>query len=598
MEATSPHSDSFLKGSGSQISVISSSGSSPVSSADLQSSDSTPISIVLSPQNRQRQDTCSSSTTFSKCNQASALPRDPLSMPEFDFLNYCASRCMTERQLTQKSYYLAADLTVKKWFYFVPQIMFGSIDLASTCALRALLIGYCGKIVKDKRLGVIASNWYITALQRQKTLLDTLSQPGQTQRGKQSIELPLSDCFQLQIHESKSNISAIPSVGNLISTVQDDTLLAGLLLSIYESNACTSGIRGWMNLISGTCNLLEIRGPERCPTEFSKLIYTSVQIPIHAALSKKKSVFASVEWRNSSNIPQPSSTYHCVVDELFKIAEYQEEMNRLYEDAFPLSYLDNYRDSAGCARATPRLRKEHQTAEGWKAAQALHNNLGALSVVLDLYMKDHGANMREFIAKDDKEEIRRAKLDPVTFALLNTKRCSAVKDDAEWKRTHFFKPEATYITGHESKMVIYVFYMKTIISYLQIHTALSAFVSYDFYKASGVGCYKTVIDNYTDQKKRDMQYAYYALMRSARFSIETCGRAQFVAMLLALGDNYEYVLQDSHERGYLWSLVFQTNSMQPAFNFPELNSPNIFMDLGMYQSLGICSGCRERLRPL
>lgn len=493
-------------------------------------------------------------------------------------------------------------------YHMVPLLLMNAGSLASPNAGRALMISKCSYFtaghIEDTGL-----NFYLAALRsQQKNLLDLRVlresdiSPSNISATESDIVFELSSSSMLSASpEYTANDSSLTHThemrGNMIS-VEDDSILAALFLSVYEATSCTSGALGWLNLVSGACSLLYRWGPEKLMSGLKRFIFDCMLpiIAFNAVITREKSLLCGPEWTLWDSIPGPHSTYRSVIQELFRVAELEEETSVLFEYPFtemiqPFA-LNQYADRKGAQR--PRLKDQFNTIEGWKRVERLQIDLFAIETKLGS-LSEQFMSAYEFRAASKNTNLPTpAALSKVMNGHHSKECCPATKSHEEWSRTHFTCLISDMVLdARDTQAVCSMDYARMVVAYLE---TLTAPVMYKSYTQSWQQPASSVAYEYSNRRIADSKRHFRRILKSIVPYIRFIGGAPFMCMLFSVFDP-EDALPDILERGCLWSKLSEFYDTSNGYILPGLDIKKCDAERELFELLPVCDSCGGHLRP-
>ncbi|KAK9351837.1 hypothetical protein V1523DRAFT_427681 [Lipomyces doorenjongii] len=232
------------------------------------------------------------------------IPRDLALFPEHDLYNYFA----------------------------IPQFVLANAPSSTTFAARSLVIAYYASICHDSDVSLIAANWYVMALRYQKEVVGLMASDSsffESEPTSMSLDVtrmgPEEVANAAEVSKTRSKASSRDVIlewsasatssaqkprrtmrGNIIS-LEDDSVIAGMLISIYEAlNSETEA--SWIDTLSGSIYLMQVRGPKSYREGFNNTCFLAMRgvTAIQAFVTRRETFLNSHEWKT---IPWELSRY-------------------------------------------------------------------------------------------------------------------------------------------------------------------------------------------------------------------------------------------------------------------------------------------------
>ncbi|KAK9489778.1 hypothetical protein V1508DRAFT_406843 [Lipomyces doorenjongii] len=385
------------------------------------------------------------STTSKLTFTSTSIPRGLMLFPEFDLYNHCFKMFLDRYSVASHP----------NRFGELLNLVLSHVPSSTTFASRALVISYCSSLYRDPDIALLGSSWYyIQALRYQKELVKLMTcSPGYSFRIKHSSERGLDDTISVEadsisasscltkwastdnpfICKPSKNTTSTPldlpvmttdlSVssmrGNMMS-YEDDSITAGLLLTVYEVfNSSTNA--SWISLLSGANELMRIRGPQAV-----RGIMAVLALVIH-----KNTFLNDPEWKTS---------HHYLVDLVLEVPQYQEIVERVLIYSF--------------------------------AKDETHLKLTDLEGRLEMWLQEYCHGAREY-AREHLVLPLTVTFDPMTATPnIPQPRCPATISDADY-------PIVNYATMRDARIMATYHTTRMIIAYLQQLTVRFDYLEFD-----------------------------------------------------------------------------------------------------------------------
>ncbi|KAK9327608.1 hypothetical protein V1520DRAFT_264077, partial [Lipomyces starkeyi] len=434
------------------------------------------------------------STTQELTFKSTSIPRELMLFPEFDLYNYCLNMFLDRHSVAGHPDRFGGRLNVRTWVDMLPQLVLSHVSSSTTFASRALVISHCSTLYRDPDIALLGSNWYIQALRYQKELVKLMTcSPGYSFRIKRSSERDLDDTVPVEedsrslsswpasssdspvatssiqyltqwastdtpsvckpsknttlLPENSStpldlpvmttNLSVSSMRGNMMS-YEDDSITAGLLLTIYEVfNSSTNA--PWISLLSGANELMRIRGPEAYRTGFNSVIFQSVRgiMAVLALVIRKDTFLNEIEWKNVpwEDSPTGKLIHHYLIDLVLEVPQYQEIVERVLIYSFAKDEVGPINNVANPTKPRPGLRSDYHTREVWALLRETHMKLTDLEARLERWFQEYSHSAREY-AREQLCLPLTVTFDPETAtANIPQPRCLATISDSEYVAT-------------------------------------------------------------------------------------------------------------------------------------------------------------------
>ncbi|KAK9431785.1 hypothetical protein V1505DRAFT_289365, partial [Lipomyces doorenjongii] len=434
------------------------------------------------------------STTSKLTFTSTSIPRELMLFPEFDLYNHCLKMFLDRYSVASHPNRFGGLLNVRTWVDMLPQLVLSHVPSSTTFASRALVISYCSSLYRDPDIALLGSSWYIQALRYQKELVKLMTcSPGYSFRIKHSSERGLDDTISVEADsisasswspsssDSPPTASSIESLtkwastdnpfickpsknttllpensstpldlpvmttdlsvssmrGNMMS-YEDDSITAGLLLTIYEVfNSSTNA--SWISLLSGANELMRIRGPEAYRTGFNSVIFQSVRgiMAVLALVIHKNTFLNDPEWKS---VPWKDSlseklVQHYLVDLVLEVPQYQEIVERVLIYSFAKDEVGPINNIADPTKPRPRLRSDCHTREVWALLRETHLKLTDLEGRLEMWLQEYCHGAREY-AREHLDLPFTVTFDPMTATPnIPQPRCPATISDVDYVAT-------------------------------------------------------------------------------------------------------------------------------------------------------------------
>ncbi|KAK9357171.1 hypothetical protein V1504DRAFT_465466 [Lipomyces starkeyi] len=589
---------------------------------------------------------------------SNSIPRELTLFPDYDLYNYCVNIFFDRfsvagnwHQFSECGEYGNASTLTE----MIPQFVLSPVPSATTFAARALVISHCSSMFQDPDIALLASNWYVQALRYQKELVtfimsdsessfwlnDNLSDSAtrtlvpveevssslssksascsdstRTSSSNDLIQWARSDTqpvpkpnkFTFLLPEN-SSIPLGPPVdtaerhvssmrGNVMS-YEDDAIVAGMLLTIYEVLNCSDN-SSWSRLLSGANELMRLRGSQAYRTGFNGTLFQSVRsmLAIHALGGRKKTFFNDRDWKTVPWEFSAKSIHHYLLDLILEVPEYEEIVERALMYVFDINEDDPDDDIGDPTTRTPRLRKKYRTRAVWAELRETHKKLTDVEARFDKWFQEYSQGARDYAR-------RHLHLSPtVSFdsatATPNVPlpRCPATKSDSEYAATHFFRPLVNYTTLHDAHMVTTYYSARMIIAYLQLLTVCFAYLDFEASIVSKPCISHPGLTDYFESKYGYILGIAGLICRSCNYII----RASSIAALNVLFPLRvaHYSIQDTNERGWIWNELLRMHDMGIRLSLadPTGRGDQFVSEWKKFKALDVCPGCGEHVRPL
>ncbi|KAK9320603.1 hypothetical protein V1517DRAFT_279624 [Lipomyces orientalis] len=590
--------------------------------------------------------------------ESSSIPRDLILFPDYDLYNYCLNIFLDRFANVSSLRRFGGARNVATWVEMLPQFVLSPIPSSTTFASRALVISHCSSTYQDQDIALLGSNWYVQALKYQKELVKVLTSnrgtspqtnrssdygsfhivavdedytspssqspsasdsgsnsssyqdlmqwarsdtPAACKPSKNTILLPENSSLPLDLPVlTTANVSSMR--GNLMS-YEDDSITAGMLLTIYEVLNSSSDL-SWITLLAGANELMRMRGPEAYRAGFNNKLFQSIRgmMAIHAIVVRKKTFLNEPEWKT---IPWDYSPYeklvhHHLFDLILELPEHQEFIDRVLMYSFTNHEEDPDDDVGDPTKRTPSLRKQYRTREVWAHLREIHQKLNNLEVRFTKWFEEYCEGAREY-ARENLHLSSTVTFDPATAAPnFSQPRCPGAMTDSEYYSTHFFRPYIKYATLHDARIVT-VYYATTMMAaYLQELTARFAHLDFEDAMSPSLCKHHPEVRAYLESKTSYMRSAARIICRSGHFIIVSASSIGSLNMLFPFRIAHS-VIQDTLERGWIWNELRRMHDMGIRLSLADLNGANeeqYVSEWKKFKALDTCPGCGEHVRPL
>ncbi|KAK9458541.1 uncharacterized protein V1516DRAFT_682423 [Lipomyces oligophaga] len=614
-----------------------------------------------------------------------SIPREPNIFPEYNLYSYCVSVFFSWFSLYGFPSRFMDDKVFVNWISALPAFVLSPTETATTCAARALLLTQCSAIVQSRDVELVGASWYGKALRRQNALVDAISssdiysQSSESSSSASSSPSPstyssspisaMTEWFKSNKELAYVNDSTIfpksslppspPSFtvskfremrGNNIS-FQDDSIIAGMLLTVYEMFRFSTST-SWMPLLSGVCELMRLRGPQAYSSGLNQVLFQCMRpAMIMLAIGRhERSFLNEPDWQT---IPW-SNTSKPVSQRLLDIALPLPDLIESFQEFFMFAYSDTAKtqderellDQSSGGLPQVQLRHRYRTSAWWKELAKHAARLAAIDDQLDQWLEEYKVNVAEYYenSHDMTPEQLKAMLDPLTGALITEQRCSEVSSDEEWTKTHFFHRRIDGATMHDCRLILLFYSMKVVMSYLQQLAVPVQVLSFEEYSMEPDAVQsRHEVAQVVSRLRKQGETSAYIVARSMSSFLRRNANAAIMNFLFPLGFERSPI-SDPYELGWIWNQlalsrairvdrevalrvlrattaastpakssssssssplasedhqVFVEDSSEPSlFKFlpTDIGSSNISEELALYLSLPICPGCGERTR--
>ncbi|KAK9238663.1 hypothetical protein V1525DRAFT_400668 [Lipomyces kononenkoae] len=585
------------------------------------------------------------SGTLHNATASRGIPRRLMPFPEFDVYQHCLKLFVERHLITGHPSRFGALLpNASTWVEMLPQLVLTNEPSSTTFASRALVFSHYSSMHRDPDFGVIGANWYIEALKYQKELIklinagkpghlcqtthssqcdvdDTLSADGpqassfqglaqwactdtpaiRNKPTKNSILLPENASAPLVLPVGRSHFSVSNMRGNMMS-YEDDSITAGLLLTIYEVFNCTTET-SWKNMLAGACELMRVRGPHAYRTGFNFVLFQSLRgfLAFLSMAVLRNSFLNSPEWKTVPwlDIPSGKTIQHELVDLVLEVPQHLEVAERVFINAFVKDEVSpipiNYRKTA-----LPRLRSDYNTQEVWALLRQTHLKLRDLECRFETWFKQYFDDAQAY-AHTELHLPPSVTFDSVTAAPnIPQPRCPATASDTEYASTHFFKPAINYVTVHDARAIIAYCATRMAIAYLQQLTARFAYGEFEDSTAPSPRECNPEVDAYIKSKARYLENLSRVTCRSWDYVRVHSSNIAVLNILYPLRVAHS-VIKDTLELGWIWNELHRIDNMGIRVSLADLWGPyaaEYMSEWKAFMSLEVCQGCGEHIRPL
>lgn len=532
-------------------------------------------------------------------------------IPNFDLFSRCMALNMSMFASAENFLRHITNSSERGLTNLLPPLVLSPVQSASTSAARALIVGQCAQFLGSEKLRMLSNQFYLEAIKLQNIAVQSVAEGcgndsvmtvskdvGPSIEAFANITNGSSEAIDPLFQQDKCSYNSIRAL-----SVSDDCTIAGFLLPFCETMTNNVSVNNWSSLITGVVMLLELGGPQAFREGEKQVMFNGAlfMLAIHAAVTpdSRCSILNLPEWRECRTIVNPQSLHFVIIDDLFLIGEHQMELRKLFlniSEPFTLSSTGNSVSFDTIGRDAT-LRLEYCNEEGWKAMKELHANVTILDLKVEFYLGKYAEQYYDASLLYKGEDLRDVKRDPVTKFPLLEERCPLAKDDADWQRTHFGKPQICYATMFCSRFVTTGFLMRMAIAFIQCYTAPAAYYSTykDFKESPRDSLLHSFVDRYIDEKKLNIKAHCDVLLRSVLFNLALIRRPIFVYFIFLLGRRCP--VDDPLLRGWIWhklSEVFDT--YRDGFLISEIDNEQCRREMMLYRALPTCAGCGERVR--
>ncbi|KAK9349761.1 hypothetical protein V1523DRAFT_458586 [Lipomyces doorenjongii] len=561
---------------------------------------------------------------------SNSIPRELTLFPDYDLYNYCVKIFFDRFSVAGNwhqfgdcgEYGIASTMTE-----MIPQFILSPVPSAITFAARALVISHCSSMFQDPDIALLASNWYVQALRYQKELVtlimsdpecslwlnDKLSNPAThtfvpVEEVSSSLSSKSASCADSTrtsfsydlIQWARSNTQPVPKPnkftillpenssmpvgppgrtaerhvtsmrGNVMSH-EDDAIVAGMLLTVYEVLNCSDD-SSWIRLLSGANELMRLRGSQAYRTGFNGRLFQSVRgmLATHALARRKQTFLNDWDWKTVPWEFSAKSVHHYLLDLILEVPEYVEIVERALMYSFDPNEDDPDDD-------------KYRTHAVWVELRETHKKLTDLEARFDKWFQEYSQRARD----DARKHLHFSPT--VSFDSATAKpnvpqpRCPAMKSDSEYATTHFFRPLVNYSTLHDAHMVTTYYSARIIVAYLQVLTVYFAHPG---------------LTDYLESKYGYILGIAALICRSCNYIIRASSIAA-VSMLFPLRVAH-YSIQDTLERGWIWNELLRMHDIGIRLRLadPTGHEDQFLSEWKKFKALDVCPGCGEHVRRI
>ncbi|KAK7203652.1 hypothetical protein BZA70DRAFT_312300 [Myxozyma melibiosi] len=588
-----------------------------------------------------------------------SLPHQLALFPEYDLYNYCVNLYINWFSRVGHPRRFHGDESILSWATSLPMFALSLTPSTTTYAARALLISHIGIILRNSEIELIGANWYVQALQHQKDVIglisrDSVSSSSVSSSGSspctgstasdsppysstimewassENPVIPKLEHYSPLLPEN-STLPALPKLedgsvspdrframkGNEMSS-EDDTIVAGMLLAVYELFKFSSST-SWINLLNGASELMRYRGPYAYRSGFNFAIFQSMRgmMTLRAITSRQKTFLSEPLWRTVPWQYSQKTIHHRLLDLTCEIPNYEEAFDELFMFAFSKDPSEPGDLPTPSGQRIPRLRERFCNPEIWIHLRTLSAQLDGISRSMDDWLREYVVDAQEYATRTRRGPPGQLKFDSMTGAPVTVEnRCPQFQSDEEWSRAHFFHPAIFYTSLHDARLMTMYYSVKIVICYLQELAAPSLFYEFNDY----FGGQQTITDSldspacqlraFVAEQRKTRAQATDVICRSMAYFLSRNSNAAIMSLLFPIGVEHT-TLVDPYERGWIWNQLQRVHGRLKAmgkstpqsesetnggFILKELDAAECMKELNMFRSLPVCQGCGEHIR--
>ncbi|KAK9390173.1 hypothetical protein V1515DRAFT_529493, partial [Lipomyces mesembrius] len=398
------------------------------------------------------------------------------------------------------------------------------------------------------------------------------------------------------VHTAERHVSSMR--GNVMS-YEDDAIVAGMLLTIYEVLNCSDN-SSWSRLRSGANELMRLRGLQAYRTGFNGTLFQSVRsmLAIHVLGGRKKTFFNDRDWKTVPWECSAKSIHHYLLDLILEVPEYEEIVERALMYVFDINEDDPDEDVGDPTTRTPRLRKKYRTRAVWVELRETHKKLTDLEARFEKWFQEYSQGARDY-ARKHLQLSPTVSFDSATATPnVPQPRCPATTSDSEYAATHFFRPLVNYTILHDAHMVTTYYSARIIIAYLRLLTVCFAYLDFETSIVSKPCTSHPGLADYFESKYGYILGIAGLICRSCNYIIRTSS-VSALSVLFPLRVAH-YSIQNTIERGWIWNELLRMYDMGIRLSLadPTGHVDQFVSEWKRFTALDVCPGCGEHVRPL
>lgn len=592
------------------------------------------------------------------------IPRKISLFPEYDLYNYCINIYLNWFSVVGHPLRFKGDESILSWSSSLPMFALSSSPSATTFAARALLISHCGIILRNKDIGLIGANWYVHALRQQKDFIGFMSQDSAGKRASSSgssgshssafgslsssisspsagsslsdsptysssvidwassdtpdVPMPARDSPLLPEHASfatistpkLSNFNDIHSMRGNEMSFEDDAIVAGMLLAVYELFKFSSS-GSWIKLLNGASELMRLRGPYAYRSGFNFAIFQSMRgmMALRAITSRERTFLNEPLWKSVPWQYSPKTIHHRLLDIIIEIPDFEDFFDKHFLYAFKDDPAGQQDQSTG--HTVPQLRDCYQTRETWLNLQDISKRLDDIDRQLAEWLECYIPDAQDYFFRVRNLAKNTAEFDFKAGTFINAREvCRLSQTDDKRRSTHYFHPALDYATLHDARLITLFHSVKIVTSYLHQLIAPALFYDFDEFYGNHI-LNKQLEEEYRTKMQQVMIDSSSIIGRSFKYFLSRNSNAAIMSLLFPLGVD-RTSLTNPYERGWIWAQLQAVHSrMKPSgagqsssavdglnggFILKELDFHKCIKEWQLYKSLPVCEGCGEHLQ--
>ncbi|KAK9458552.1 uncharacterized protein V1516DRAFT_688088 [Lipomyces oligophaga] len=518
------------------------------------------------------------------------IPAQLSLFPEYNQFNHYTSLFLFYYMTCSWTSRDASGDGVQRLLIELPRIILTPSDSASVCAARALVLCQFGRISLDQKVSSRSNPYFQDALRHQTELLSVLTRSSATS-GVTEVESTMKS-------SAMSNIS--------VQKV-DDCIASGMLLAFYVFFRGDCSVSDWVDILSGVLLMMAKRGPEAFSSGWLQVMLNSLRsiFSLYSTIARKSSMLCLPEWRKNFLWTTPVAPLHLITDIMFQVGELEEEVSNVFENAFPpistlgglTSYTPDEDEGEVSPRTVPSVKEEYNSAAGWAHQRQLHERLCSLDLKIDVCFDIYKAEVDDYIEWNADDGLKQCVRDKFTHMPMVYTPCSSCTDEEEWIETHFFKPELKSLTMYASRMILTIYYLKTLVTYMKTMTTPAWLLTYDQVQSSAAAWGKSIVRQCVERCWHQIRVYLVVLVRLGADAFTFTGKPVILPHIFPLGDRYT-VLQDPLERGWIWDQIQVLRELRNEGSFAKYGDARADSELRMFRSLPTCRECGERVRRI